>query len=217
MATPLIVGKKGARGPVVLFFHGLGDTGSGIAPVGRAVADMCRAQQLTEEQTWIFPTAPHMPVTINGGLPCNSWYDITSLEHRDRSTLTGLSAACDSAAELAKTYRGDRPLFVGGFSQGGAVAIETVFSGRILGVSGCFGLSTYGIGEVSDTSDCPPFLMLHGEDDEVVQMQWARASFNRLQKKLGDKAVFKTLPDLGHSVDMRGIEEVARFIAAHKQ
>ncbi len=217
MAAPLVVGRKGARGPVVLFLHGLGDSGNGIAPVGRAVADMCRARSLTDEQTWIMPTAPNRPVTINGGMPCNSWYDIASLGHRDRSTLTGLIEACDEVAELAKKFRDGRPLFVGGFSQGGAVAIEAVFSGRILGAKGCFGLSTYGVGEVSETSDCPPFLMMHGEDDEVVQLQWAKASFDKLQKKLGNKAEFKTLPDLGHSVDMRVVEEVARFIAANKQ
>jgi len=213
MASPIVIGTKGARGPVILFLHGLGDSGAGIAPVGRAVADMCLAKRLTDEQTWIFPTAPRRPVTINGGLPCNAWFDIATLEHRDRSTLKGLSEACDAVAELAKTYRQDRPLFVGGFSQGGAVAIETVYSGRVLGASGCFGLSTYAVGEVNGASDCPRFLMMHGEDDEVVPLQWAKASFDKLQKKLGKKAVFKTLSDLGHSVDMRVVEEIVRFIA----
>ena len=96
------------------------------------------------------------------------------------------------------------------------LCLDSDASGRVLGAKGCFGLSTYSIGEVSDTSDCPPLLMVHGDEDEVLALSFAKASFERLHKR-GLCATFKTLPELAHTVDMRVVEEVARFIAVHKQ
>ncbi len=123
MASPVVLGRAGAKGPIVIFLHGLGDSGAGLA----GVAEMVLRAKGAEDQTWIMPTAPSRPVTIAGGQRTNAWYDIVSLSSRDVNTMTGLSDSCDQIAQLASKMRGDRPLFVGGFSQGGAVAIEAVY------------------------------------------------------------------------------------------
>ena len=53
----------GKHTATVIFLHGLGDTGNGIAPIGQALVD--GAPQLSHVK-FLFPTAPQRPVTMNG-------------------------------------------------------------------------------------------------------------------------------------------------------
>lgn len=39
---------------------------------------------------FILPTAPTQPVTMNGGMAMNSWYDIVGLDDRAAETCDGL-------------------------------------------------------------------------------------------------------------------------------
>ncbi len=87
-------------------------------------------------------------------------------------------------------------------------------SGRIQNCRGVIGLSTYCVGKLSESSDAPPLLMMHGTDDDVVKHDWARASFDKLTKgnRLQTKAVFKSVPRLTHTINQYVIDEVFRFI-----
>ncbi|MGA7478951.1 MAG: carboxylesterase, partial [Azonexus sp.] len=64
----------------VIWLHGLGADGSDFVPVvpelGLGKAPGVR---------FIFPHAPHIPVTCNGGYVMPAWYDIISLESTSRS------------------------------------------------------------------------------------------------------------------------------------
>jgi hypothetical protein len=58
-ASPVVVPAKSSHSATVIWLHGLGDSGSGWAPI---------AQQLSLPHVkWIFPNAGSRPVTINGG------------------------------------------------------------------------------------------------------------------------------------------------------
>jgi predicted esterase len=63
----------------VIWLHGLGADGSDFVPVvpelGLPAAPAVR---------FIFPHAPHMPVTCNGGYVMRAWYDIISLDSNAR-------------------------------------------------------------------------------------------------------------------------------------
>ncbi len=93
-------------------------------------------------------------------------------------------------------------------------------SGRIQGCRGVIGLSTYCVGSVSDESDAPPLLMMHGTADDVVKHDWAKASFEKLTKgtRLETKAnaVFSSVPRLTHSINQVVIDEVFRFVNEKK-
>ena len=72
--APIVVSppEGGETKAVCIFLHGLGDTGHGWADVA--------GQMPFEGVKWIFPTAPTIPITLNGGMRMTSWYDILSLD-----------------------------------------------------------------------------------------------------------------------------------------
>jgi predicted esterase len=64
--------------------HGLGDSADGFSDV----AEMFSSQ--LPHVKFILPTAPSSPVTLNGGMVMNSWYDIVGLDDRASETCDGL-------------------------------------------------------------------------------------------------------------------------------
>ena len=80
---------------------------------------------------FIFPHAPRRAVTINMGMVMPSWYDILHLEagaNRESEAevlqSTGHINALVIEAELKRGIE-PRQLLLGGFSQGGAMALHT--------------------------------------------------------------------------------------------
>ncbi len=70
----------------MIWLHGLGDSAYGFAdvfldPEWRFVPDNCKVLLLT---------APERPVTLNGGIVMNSWYDILSLRGDNLKSLDDL-------------------------------------------------------------------------------------------------------------------------------
>ena len=55
--------------------HGLGDMGMGWAHLF--------AMQAHSGVRYVFPSANHMPVTLNMGMEMPSWFDIKNLSHDD--------------------------------------------------------------------------------------------------------------------------------------
>ena len=83
-----------AKRSAIIFMHGLGDS-----PAGWSAIEGQLGRQLPGTVTWRFPCAPTAPVTINGGAPCTSWFDILDWP-------IGLKARDDAdgmAASVAKT------------------------------------------------------------------------------------------------------------------
>ncbi|HZH05971.1 MAG TPA: carboxylesterase, partial [Lautropia sp.] len=79
-------GKKPVASLIVL--HGLGADGSDFVPVARELKlDPVGAVR------YIFPHAPVMPVTINGGMSMRAWYDILGSEFTRREDERGLRAS----------------------------------------------------------------------------------------------------------------------------
>lgn len=125
----------------VIWLHGLGASGHDFEPV---VPEL----QLPTSSAlrFVFPHAPTIPVTINGGLRMPAWYDIleVSLNRRvDQDQLRASAAALQALIER-EIERGidSRRIVVAGFSQGGAVAYEGALScPHPLG--GLLALSTY--------------------------------------------------------------------------
>ncbi len=208
MAAPLIVGKLSSSGPLIFFLHGLGDTGHGLADVAKFFTER------NPSQTWVLPTAPVRPVTINGGARMNAWYDIADLSHRNADSLDGFEEAVQSCVNLVnETKSPGRPVFLAGFSQGGAIAIAAAYSGQIdKNLSGLIALSTYCVQGVDSKCVSPaPLLMIHGQDDPMVSLEWGKKSFAMLKPHVRD-AKFKEFPNLGHGIDMRVIHEMSEFL-----
>ena len=122
----------------LIWLHGLGDSAQGFADLflqeeSRFTPANCKVVLLT---------APERPVTLNGGMRMNSWYDIYSLRGDHIKSLDDLyekysrEELLQSVAIVTKRLdqevdllKGDSTkVFIGGFSQGCALAVATMIN-----------------------------------------------------------------------------------------
>ncbi len=107
----------------VIWLHGLGASGHDFEPV---VPELGLPTDAAVR--FLFPHAPELPVTINGGMIMPAWYDIKGM-NIDRVVDTEqlkVSAAAVARMIDREIERGipAANIVIAGFSQGGAVAYE---------------------------------------------------------------------------------------------
>lgn len=165
----------------IIWLHGLGADGHDFVPIVEELS-------LPVAVRFIFPHAPHMPVTINGGYVMRAWYDIAGTtidskqdEHGIRQSHSAIEALI--AQELARGIPAKR-IFLAGFSQGGAIALHTALRLHVP-LAGVLALSTYlplsTLAESELTSNTTPIFMAHGIDDSVVPYTLGVTSHDKLQ------------------------------------
>lgn len=196
----------------VIWLHGLGASGHDFEPV---VPEFAFAR--VRPVRFIFPHAPEIPVTINGGMVMPAWYDTLAMDIDRKVDVTQLKASADRVARLIETeiQRGvaSENVIVGGFSQGGAVAYELALSyPRPLG--GLFALSTYfATADSIDRSDANrtiPVFIGHGSYDPVVAESLGEAALQRLQG-LGYTAEYHRYA-MEHSLCLEEVRDLDRFL-----
>lgn len=201
----------------VIWLHGLGADGTDFVPV---VPEL--GLPAVPAGRFIFPHAPHMPVTCNGGYVMRAWYDIVSLEPTNRQVdLAGLLASCETLRQLIarEVERGipARRIFIAGFSQGGAVAYTTAL-GYPEPLGGVIALSTYlpapqALGNVAaGANGKTPIFAAHGTEDEVVSIQLGLAARDFLLGQ-GCSLDWQTYP-MSHSVCLEEIRDIGRWLQA---
>ena len=169
----------------ILIMHGLGADGRDFLPVAEQL-DLSSVGPVR----FLFPSAPSLPVTINGGYVMPAWYDIlgTDLVRREdeaglRLSQTAINALIDH--EITRGIAAKR-IVVAGFSQGCAMALMTGlrFDQRLAGIaalSGYLPLAASTAAERSTANADVPIFMAHGSRDGVVPMARAEASRDALQ------------------------------------
>ena len=170
----------------IIWLHGLGADGNDFVPI---------IEQLDLPKLgirFIFPHAPMIPVTINGGFVMRAWYDIldTSLARKDEDE-PGLRASQERITdvldrEIARGIPASR-IVLAGFSQGGAIALQTGLR-YPRGLAGVMVLSGYlplmktlARERVAENQQTPVF-MGHGTNDNVVPMSLAVTSRTQLMQ-----------------------------------
>ncbi|MBU0687888.1 MAG: carboxylesterase [Gammaproteobacteria bacterium] len=205
----------------MIWLHGLGASGDDFVPVAEAL-------QLPHAVRHIFPHAPQMPVTLNGGFVMPAWYDIynadaTSWNRTDNATMqdgVGIRAsqqAIDAFIEH-EIARGIPPanIFLAGFSQGGAIALQCGLR-RQAGLGGILALSTYlPLADTLQTEACQagletPLFMAHGRQDTVVPYALGTHSLKLLQEA-GSKVDWHEY-DMPHSVCMEEIDDISGWLS----
>ena len=148
----------------VLILHGLGADGRDFLPVAEQL-DLSSVGPVR----FLFPSAPSMPVTLNGGYVMPAWYDILGTDLVRREDEGGLRAARTAIEAIVanEINRGisARRIVVAGFSQGCAMALMT----GLLEPQPC-----------SDANADVPSFMAHGTRDGVVPIARAEASRDAL-------------------------------------
>lgn len=199
----------------VIWLHGLGASGHDFEPVVPELGLPADAAV-----RFIFPHAPVMPVTINGGMRMPAWYDIKAMD-LDRAVDTDqLIDSADAVGELVaqEMARGvdSKRIVIAGFSQGGAVAYHLGLS-YPEPLAGILALSTYfGTDKLIKPSAANrniPISVFHGLYDPMVAEALGRASVEAL-KGMGYQPEYHTYP-MDHSVCLEEIQEIGRFLKKH--
>jgi phospholipase/carboxylesterase len=167
----------------VIWLHGLGADGNDFAPI---VPELSLPEGAIR---FVFPHAPVQPVTINGGMRMRAWYDITdgAIRREDERGVRASQTLIETLIAREKE-RGTAPgrLVLAGFSQGGAIALQTGLR-HPERIAGIMALSTYvPIGEKLAMEANPanrevPIFMAHGTQDPVIPFGRAQESRALLQ------------------------------------
>ena len=201
----------------VIWLHGLGADGSDFVPV---VPELGLGDEFGVR--FIFPHAPAIPVTCNGGYVMPAWYDIISLETDSREIdEAGILVSRDAVRALIarEMQRGipESRIFLAGFSQGGAVAYTTALTnpGKL---GGLIALSTYIpapriiADEASEANRSIPVFAAHGTLDGVVAPQLGLAARDFLLQR-GYALEWHEYP-ITHSVCLEEIQAIGRWLTA---
>lgn len=220
-ATVFVTPKDAARhSATVVVTHGLGDSAFGwVDPVVSVYAPALPWAK------FILPTAPEAPVTVNGGMRMNSWYDITALgpdaDDRDTQECVGIKESRETLLALVKAeidagIPADR-IVLAGFSQGGALSLYTglTYPDKLAGVlvkSGYLPRKDELEGKLSDGAKDTPMLILHGEADPLVEPRWSEFSQKFLQENGVKDVARKTYKGLEHSADLAELRDAAEWL-----
>ncbi|MFO1054663.1 MAG: dienelactone hydrolase family protein [Planctomycetota bacterium] len=204
-------------GPVrasVIWLHGLGADGHDFEPI---VPEL--GLEPAAGVRFVFPHAPAIPVTLNGGYVMPAWYDIAEVDLRRRHDEAGIRrSAAQVEALIAREVDSGVPasrIVLAGFSQGGAIALFQGLRHRHR-LAGVLALSTYLVcedsllHERSDANRDVPIFMGHGTYDPMVQLARGEAARDALLA-LGYPVEFHTYP-MPHSVHPVEIADIGAWL-----
>ncbi|KAF3205505.1 hypothetical protein TWF106_000704 [Orbilia oligospora] len=203
----------------IIFSHGLGDTGAGWS----FLAETWQGRKLFPRTAFIFPHAPTIPITCNGGMRMPGWYDIVDFgnltakedENGLKSSARILQGIITEQVELGIP---SKRIILGGFSQGGVMSLLTGLTSE-MSLGGIVALSSYLPMRdqvslmITDANRKTPIFMGHGKEDPVVKHAWGIMSRDLLLKQKCD-VTWHEYDGLGHSVDPEEINTLERWIAS---
>ena len=201
----------------VIWLHGLGADGSDFEPV---VPELDLDEQ--PGVRFIFPHAPEMPVTCNGGYVMPAWYDIITLEKNSRRVdEAGIVHSRQAIRALIEreNQRGIpcERIFLAGFSQGGAVAYTTALT-HPEKLAGLIALSTYMpvqrllVDEKTEANKAIPVFAAHGMDDDVVAPELGMAARDFLLEQ-SYSVEWHEYP-MPHSVCLPEVKAIGKWLKA---
>lgn len=202
---------------LVIWLHGLGDSGDGWMSL--------RQQYSALQLDWKFPTAPVQPVSCNGGFRMTSWMDLQDIPvtHPRPDDVQGLKASCASIhAMIDEAIEGGTPaerVVVGGFSQGGAMALLSSYTCKHK-LAGCVCFSGWpALSEPENElhqklrsgANCKtPALVVHGTADGVVLPECGLAT-KTLLEEAGVDVTFREYP-MAHATHPMQMGDLEQFL-----
>jgi len=197
----------------IIWLHGLGADGHDFESI---VPQLGLPDDLAIR--FIFPHAPAMPVSINGGYIMPAWYDIKQndlgIEH-DRDGIQKSAQSIQMLIEQEQMHgiSADR-IILAGFSQGAAMALHVGLrqSDRLAGV---MALSGYVLlpGQTSEwhsDTTATPIFMAHGLHDAVVNYSLGEQSYRQLESH-GYSVQWHSYP-MQHSVCNEEICHIGKWV-----
>ena len=221
-----------ATGPTptasLIVLHGLGADGSDFVPFCREL-DFSGVPGLGADGglRFVLPSAPVMPVSLNGGYEMPAWYDILPVPHSDTSGHNGPRREDEATLRRAQGWidglvqrevdRGipsDRIVLMG-FSQGCAMTLMAGLRSPhrlagLIALSGYLPLLDTTEAERHPANQHTPIFMAHGDHDGVVVPTRGAAAREHL-RSLGYTVDWHTYP-IEHSLCMEEVEDIAAWL-----
>jgi phospholipase/carboxylesterase len=198
----------------VIWLHGLGADGNDFAGLVPEL-DLSGCPPIR----FVFPHAPSIPVTLNGGYVMPAWYDILGMNLVDRQDAAGIQKSEKAIIalienEAARGIPYER-MVLAGFSQGCAMALHTGLRfpyklAGIMALSGYLPLADRYPSERLQANAHTPIFMAHGTQDPVVVLSRGEDSRDALAA-LGHPVQWHTYP-MQHAVHPREIADIASFL-----
>jgi len=170
----------------IIWLHGLGADGHDFEPIVAQLGlrDDARIR-------FIFPHAPAIPVSINGGYVMPAWYDIREndlgIEH-DSEGIAESERAISMLIEQQQMHGiAANRIILAGFSQGAAMALHVGLQQNeplagIIALSGYLLLPDTLKSRLGKGATQTPLFMAHGVDDPVVPFGLGEQSYRKLEK-----------------------------------
>jgi len=196
----------------IIWLHGLGADGYDFADIipelGLPKSSAIR---------FIFPHAPIMPVSINGGYEMRAWYDISDMNLEIDPDIKNIEENSKFIvefidAEIEKGISSEKIILIG-FSQGGVMALHTAtrYPKKLAGAAS---LSSYfptaeTMPKNGINSKIPVFFG-HGNYDNVVPPILGKKAFESL--KSNGNPVERHIYDMMHSVCLEELKVLGKWI-----
>jgi phospholipase/carboxylesterase len=198
----------------IIVLHGLGADGNDFVPIAREL-DL----RALGPVRFVFPSAPVLPVTLNGGYRMRAWYDIHPPSANPAVPRLEDEAGLRAAQGLVQGLI-DREVTRGvpahrivlmGFSQGCAMTLMTGLRAPqrlagLVGLSGYLPIAETTAAERGEANRDTPIFLAHGEDDPMVTIDRAIASRDELQR-LGYAVEWHSYP-MEHTVSTQEVDDL---------
>jgi len=201
----------------VIWMHGLGADGNDFVPIVNELE-----LDGTPAIRFVFPHAPMRPVTINNGYVMRAWYDVAFGDLEGQSRRADEKGVRESQAHItaliereAKRGVAAEDIVLAGFSQGGAIALQTGLR-HPRKLAGVIALSTYLplaeslLQESAPANKATPIFMAHGTYDPVVPLMMGAGSMTLLSG-LGYAVEWRQYP-MPHSVCPEEILDIGAWM-----
>ncbi len=199
----------------IIWLHGLGADGHDFEPIVPELGLSASAGI-----RFIFPNAPVMPVSVNGGMSMRAWYDVRSANLREFEDEKSILASSELVGKyLQHEIDAGIPankIILAGFSQGGAIALHCGLRFK-QGLAGILALSTYLPlpakleTEANTANKQTSIFMGHGVFDPVITVDQGRDSANKLKSE-GYSVDFNEYT-MEHAVCLEEIRAIGNWIS----
>ncbi len=201
----------------LILLHGLGANAEDLREVVDALE--LPAKDATE---FILPHATLRPVTIADGMNLSAWFDIYDRHRNSPEDTVGINQSVRKLACVIDETRqrgiSAQRIFIGGFSQGGALALRYAYCSAIP-LGGVIGLSCYlplrhtrpALADTDTGRNNPPVFLSHGVADDVIPLDFAETARDILRRHHFD-VTWRTYP-VGHHLYAQVISDLSRWLA----
>lgn len=212
-----VLEPKGAADAAVIWLHGLGASGHDFVPVVPHLG-------LPDNHgvRFVFPHAPEIPVTINGGMVMPAWYDILAMSIEREIDLVQIESSSAAVGELIQREIdadiASERIVLAGFSQGGAVVYHAALS-YPKPLAGLMTLSTYFATarevKLAEENKALPIHIFHGTQDPMVPETLGHTA-NQILQSMGFKPTYRRYP-MQHEVCGEEIVDIGNSLKAWLQ